>query len=322
VDLHVDSKAGGFFCRRLKASDMRNQVTSGEADGDDGDDEESENLTALETALAEKYQSLVVQGHSESCLWFKAGCKDDIYRLQVVRPSIWQPELRKRFLTLLDIGDAITGVTIQAPEDGSARLLLDDLPNAIMSPEERSKPASKKALDLALCGWRGSVESGNQLLHCDACFQRIGLWMYQPEYIASHRRPDEAADGDEITISEDHSGLDIVELHREHCPWRSADSQCATGSLHGLNASQILQKIATTCARDHRRRSDDKSRHVAAAQDDERDDDHAPASERPAVSREEVARQDKERESRLRKLKNLFNIKRRAPKAATSKSAV
>jgi hypothetical protein len=301
-----------------KASNGRKQVTSGEVD----DDEESEDLTALETALAEKYQSLVVQGHSGSCLWFKAGCKDDIYRLQVVRPSVWQPELRKRFLTLLHIDDAITGVAIRAPEDGSAPLMLEDLPNAIISHEERSKPASKKALDLALRGWRGSVESGQQLLHCDACFQRIGLWMYQPEYIASHRRNDEAADGDELNSSEDHPGLDLIEMHREHCPWRSADSQCATGSLHGLNASQILQRIATTCARDHRRRSDGNSRHVAAAEDDERDDDHASASERPAVSRDEVARQDKERESRLRKLRNLFNIKRRAPKAATSKTAV
>jgi hypothetical protein len=325
VDVNTVACRGGCDRRIFVDLSVESKVASGAADDDDDDDDDAEGLLSLEAALVEKYQGLVVQGHADSCLWFKAGCKDDIHRLQVVRPSIWQPELRKRFLSLLEIDEAIVSISIQdghddAQDSSPVKTLLDNLPSTIISQDDGSKPPAEKALNIALRGWRGSVESGNQLLHCDACFQRIGLWMYQPEYIASHREQDDTAENREDDVPESHDGLDLIELHREHCPWRNANSQCATGSLHGLNASQILHRIATTCARDNRRRSNDKLGSAVGEQhadDDGGETDPGLVSERPATSREEVARQDKERESRLRKLKNLFNIKRRAPKAVS-----
>jgi hypothetical protein len=316
VDVNTVACRGGCDRRIFVDLNVEPKVTSEVVDDDD--DNGTEGLMTLEAALIEKYQSLVVHGHADSCLWLKAGCKDDIHRLQVVLSSAWQPDLRRRFVSLLEIREAIEDVAIQPGHDDTsnesfAKRMLKDLPNTITSHDDESKLAAEKALGMALCGWRGSVESGNQLLHCDACFQRIGLWMYQPEYIASHRDEDDTAE-------DSNAGLDLIGIHREHCPWRNADAQCATGSLHGLNASQILRRMATNCARDNRRKSDDRSGR-AVEHNDEADDDTSPVSERPATSREEVARQDKERESRLRKLKNLFNIKRRTPKVA-SRAAV
>lgn len=306
---------------------------------------------ALETALAEKYQDVIIDGHAESCLWHRAGCKDDIYRLQVIRPSVWQPELRKRFLSALAIYDAIANIKTR-PLAHATQLtvpidrLLTDLPAPIISPEERTAPGAVRALEIAMHGWRGSVESGGtQLLHCDACFQRIGLWMYQPGYLAAHSAAS-AANGDDGEDPQPETDpvataaqLDLVEVHREHCPWRNAASQHAGGSLGGFNACQILQAIVSTCARDHRRRSDERgalrgdqqpmegaeglsaANGNGAAGEEMDGEDALLSSRRPAVSREEIARQDKERETRLRKLKNLFNIKRRTPKASSGAAA-
>jgi hypothetical protein len=183
VDVNTVACRGG--CDRRIFVDLNVEPRVAFEATDDDDDDDTEGVTSLETALIEKYQGLVVHGHADSCLWFKAGCKDDIHRLQVVRPSIWQPELRKRFLSLLEIDQSIASISIHHERDDtqdafSVKTLLGDLPYTIISSEERSKVAAIKALDMALCGWRGSVESGNQLLHCDACFQRIGLWMVIP----------------------------------------------------------------------------------------------------------------------------------------------
>ncbi len=86
-------------------------------------------------------------------------------------------------------------------------------------------------------------------------------------------------------------------------------------TLSGLNASQVLQRVVSTFARDQKRRLDqqDDSREGGAGQTDE--------ASSPMYSKEEVARKDKERESRLRKLKGLFNIKRRSTKSQSKAAA-
>ncbi|USW48236.1 Putative Zinc finger, C3HC, nuclear-interacting partner of ALK/Rsm1 [Septoria linicola] len=285
---------------------------------DDDDDDDEAEAAALEEALAERYKDEIVDGHSSSCMWHKAGCKDDIYRLPVVRPSIWQPELSKRFRSLLSIGSSIDKVKTKPLESTSTpEKLLKDLPREVIDPSDTTYESSAKALEIALHGWRGTSESGNDLLHCDACFQRVGLWMYQPEYLAARRRP--SVNDEDEEEDEDEVGVDLVEMHREHCPWRNPTSQKATGSLAGLNAAQILQRVVATAARDHRRRSHEPVLAVGG------DDDQHVAEETTEVSRTltraEVAQQDKERESRMRKLKNLFNIKRKSTSVLPARNA-
>lgn len=275
-------------------------------DVDEDDGEEERQAAAIEEALSERYRTEIIEGHASACMWHKAGCKDDIYRLPVVRPSIWQPELRKRCTSLLGINTSIQRLKTK-PLDPSNGKLLQDLPRDVLGP---AHTVDSQAFNIAMHGWRGSTESGTQLLHCDACFQRIGLWMYQPDY-KSGRHSSDSEDEESGTI-------DLLEMHRDHCPWRSPESQKATGSLSGLNACQILQRVVSTSVRDHRRRSDDHNA-VADTLQSEQVEKSAMSSP-PRLSREEIALQDKERESRLHKLKSLFSIKRRptskqAPKA-------
>lgn len=277
-----------------------------ESTEEDNEEDERE-AAALEEALSERYRSEIVEGHSSSCMWHKAGCKDDIYRLPVVRPSVWQPELRRRCIMLHQIKTSIHNLKTK-PLDPSNEKLFKELPRDILGPDQS---VDLKAFDIAMHGWRGSTDAGTQLLHCDACFQRVGLWMYQPDYKSGRSSLE--------TDDEDSGIIDLLEMHRDYCPWRNPASQKATGSLSGLNATQILQRVVSTSVRDHRRRSDDHAIAVVDALGSENVED-AELEPPEKLSREEVARRDKERESRLHKLKSLFSIKRRPASKALSKT--
>ncbi|KAK4901702.1 hypothetical protein LTR27_001474 [Elasticomyces elasticus] len=309
VDVNTVACKGGCEKRVVvsllfdKTDDNADESNTG-ADVEDSDDE-----SMREDALVKRYQSLLVDGHSTACPWHKAGCKDDIYHLQVVRPSIWQPELKKRYQSLRELDPVIRDVNVTTiPHESANSLpperLLADVPSDLLDDTDSTSKDTARALDVALHGWRGSQDSGNDLLHCDACFQRVGLWMYQPGYQQSRA----SSDDDEDSMAT----LDLLELHRDHCPWRNSETQKASGTLSGLNASQILQRVVSTYAREQRRKSDMASKTPQQLEDDDQVDDedlYAPAS--PAPSKEEVEQQDKERESKLKRLKSLFSIKRR-----------
>ena len=314
VDVNTVACRGG--CERRVVVSLSSPGRKAGEEVEDGSEEEEEGEAALEQALTERYKDVIVEGHGTNCMWRKDGCKDDIYRMQVVRPSVWQPELRKRYQSTLAIGDAVRDVKLKTVEKDDPKILptqrlLKDLPHDLVETSGASEDAtsSERAFEVAMHGWRGTKESGSQLLNCDACFQRIGLWMYQPDY----RPPGHDSDNEE---NEDSALIDLVEMHREHCPWRNSVSQKASGSLKGLNVCQILQRVVSTFARDQRRRSDEQTQNGTTDQPDE---EEAMPMDAPVLSREEVAAQDKERESRLRKLKAMFTIKRRSksvPKAA------
>jgi len=288
-----------------------NTEGEGEEDADGDEDGNEDGEEGFEEALIGRYTALLVDGHADSCPWRKAGCKEDIYRLQVVRPHVWQPELRTRYQSLLHISASTRDIKIATlAQDTTLYItpekLLSELPRAVLDTadtQSSSLPDDAKALEIALHGWRGSSDAGNDLLHCDACFQRIGLWMYQPDYKPSHV--------DEDDENEYPATIDLVEMHRDHCPWRNPATQKASGTLSGQNACQILHRVVSTCAREQRRRSDEALKITQRSEEDE-DALEAAMLASPAPSREEVEKQDRERDSRLRKLKALFTIKRKS----------
>lgn len=273
------------------------------------DEDNEENAVVLERSMIEQYRGAIVAGHKSSCPWYQAGCKDDIYRLPVVRPALWQSDLRKRYESLLATAPSIITIRVKEPLSDdpvfeSSRSLLGDLVE-ILGSREMDKDCGQKALRIAMHGWGGSSESGTSLLQCDACFQRIGLWMYQPYYRPPHR-----TEGGEIENAGEPTTVDLLEMHRDHCPWRNAETQCARDSLHGLNACQILARMVANAARDHRRRSREQAGIDVVAEEEAQIE----SSKTPPVirSREEIARKDQELESRIRKLKTLFTFKRKS----------
>ena len=310
VDVNTVACRGG--CERRMVISMTSSGTYAE----DQDGEQDDNgQQALEAALTERYKTEITNAHAESCLWRKSGCKDDIHHLQVIRPSIWQPELAKRVKSAVEIQRATEQVTFVSVEREGMKTftperLASELPANILDNAAAPKDTISTALDIALHGWRGSTESGSELLHCDACFQRVGLWMYQPGYRRRPAEPEEEV-SDPLTVN-------LIELHRDHCPWRNAASQNAPGSLQGLNATQVLARVVTTFARDHRRRSNESAVDKEPAPGST--DAATPCKQDPAFtapSTEDVASRDRERESRLRKLKRMLTIKRRSKVIST-----
>lgn len=312
VDVNTVACKGGCEKRVVVSLELAEKQNPQQDSDEDVDEEDSiEDDDALEQALANRYKEEIVSGHAPNCLWRQSGCKDDIYHLQVIRPSIWQPELKQRFQSTFTLRTDIENVTLRtAGKDeakvlSTASLLKDLVPEVIgESPASPTPSITAQALEIALHGWRGSTENRCALLHCDACFHRIGLWMYQPGY-----RPRGLIDEDET--DEERTTIDLVEMHREHCPWRNADMQRAAGIMKGLNACQILQRVVSTYAKDCRRRSIQQRAATTTPLGASPGLDGVDEVEPPVLSKEEVARQDKERESRLRKIKNLFSMRRR-----------
>lgn len=374
-------------------------VAEAEADVDDEEAEDELNDN-IERELVQRYKALLVEGHADGCLWRQAGCKNDIYRLPVVRPALWQPELRDRYRSLLAIAASFATVDL-FPSDKDVqpspeRLLADFPGNLLAAPqlddkvrEAQSRPATPrlgssstndgavdakteaKALKIALCGWHGRTEASTALLSCNACFQRVGLWMYQPDYRHPFSTPqskggsnendaeasEREGDAEVKDDNDDDRGLDLVEMHREHCPWRNGASQCGLGEYAGMPAWRILWRVVGRYADECRRRSRDRTslvplpaaqvdaaaapatptRLAAVARDGAesvRDEavagnvtggdvdiertDSVATNEHPELTREEISKQDKERISKLRRLKRVLGLKRKRPASVAS----
>lgn len=303
VDVNTVGCIGGCNRRVVVEADVaRKKIIESENQDPEEDPEDEE---ALQAALTARYHDEIINGHSVNCLWRKTGCKDDIHRLQLVRPAIWQPTLKERYTSLTGIATSIKDVDIRATkeqlalQDTIAELGTDILPATDLDQESQSK-----AFHIALYGWRGSTELAAELLKCDTCFQRVGLWMYQPGYKSRTVHSDDDDDDDED--NEGTSSLNLLDMHREYCPWRSAQSQQASGSLAGMNAHEILMKVISIYVKEKRRKSDLESRPEtpkAVIPD-------SSVATTPKPSRLEVAQQDRDRETKLAKLKRLLSVKR------------
>ncbi|KAJ6261268.1 hypothetical protein Dda_3937 [Drechslerella dactyloides] len=179
------------------------------------EDEEDEDIDAEATqgeedkleALVSKYEELIVTGHEEGCLWRKRGC-DSFYA---------------RYRSLHNLSDDQNVINLTKPDEVDISAL--NLPHDII--EDQPK---KNAMIMALFGWaKDDNESSVEMVKCDACFRRLGLWLFV-------KRPGSAEEeGDEFSSM---YRLNVVDEHRDYCPWVNAASQ--TGEHAGW---EILLRI-------------------------------------------------------------------------------
>lgn len=306
------------------------QTIDGQETADEDAEQEHEEVDgAVEQGFVERYKALLIDGHTEGCSWRRAGCKADIYRLPIVQTPVWQTQVRTAYASLLAIADAISSVRLRINDEmrPSPEKILSDLPKDFFSPptdapetpssstqqnRDEQTPSSPptpqpqppatpdlaaKALRIALTGWRGTTESRTALLNCDACFQRVGLWMYEGR--SSPTENNHKGPGDEE--ADDGTALDLVEMHREQCPFRNGAVQNMTSEpFAGWPAWRILWSVVARYADERRRRARDRFF----------DGPGEGEVEEPKVelSREEVARLDKERTNKLRRLKRVFGL--------------
>jgi hypothetical protein len=279
-------------------------------------------MANIENELAEKYRDLIVEGHDVDCMWRKNGCKDDIYRIKMADPLIWQKELRERYLSLMTVASSLPdtwtilgedSTNIQTPDmDELAKCLPIDIfkPKPLsgqqkeagnpaeVSPEveitsvSTRDPPNSTALSLALCGWSGQSPHGVELAFCTKCFQRIGLWLY---------RFDPNKPSSEVMT------FNPVELHREYCPWKNVTTQASVGTLAGLAGWEVLVKLVKA----GRRRFGVKDDTKEVKNERKSGDWSGSEDETPRQSREEMEAEDKARRSKIQRLKRVFSVKKK-----------
>lgn len=184
-------------------------------------------------------------------------------------------------------------------------------------PTKTAPPINNEALTLALFGWQAEPSPIPALATCPACFRRLGLWLFKPASSASSP-----------TISR----LDVANEHRDYCPWVNPESQNPTPSSdqnqqpRPSNSDQagweiLLRMINNNSARAERRSLSDMSEATGAAALD-----GGFASEVGSIlSRTETGdtkardARDRERWAKLKKLKQVFHVKRNRGKGAVDK---
>ncbi|KAL8822147.1 MAG: hypothetical protein Q9191_007107, partial [Dirinaria sp. TL-2023a] len=113
--------------------------------------------------------------------------------------------------------------TFEQPQDSPQLTSLlhlnpQETPTASPPPPPQPQPQiNHLALTLALFGWQAETDHIPGLATCNACFRRLGLWLFRPTLSLSSpsSSPKEPA----------MSRLDVIGEHRHYCPWINAESQ-------------------------------------------------------------------------------------------------
>ena len=261
-------------CQRRQLIDLKITVPeTGEQAEDDG--EWQKNVLA---GLVKKYERIIVEQHGPECFWRTNSCDgqssqitdlhcsnpqtDAIHRLPLVYPKTSILALNARYESILkmsssvpprmklpgglDLGDLFAQVTTCLAHFKPATTAKTPIDGASDPSSSISDDIKQKALAIALMGWRGDQSisiKGSDILRCDACFRRLGLWMWQ--------RSPPAADGPADSYCR------VFEAHGEHlqyCPWINAAMQnagrsAADGAQKHLAGWPTLAKLLAATAR-------------------------------------------------------------------------
>ena len=171
---------------------------------------------------------------------------------------------------------------------------------------------NEQALIFALFGWQAEAGHISGLAVCEACFRRLGLWLFK-----SRSR---STIGSEAAVVEEEasmSRLDVIEEHRDYCPWINAASQNGgvtptnrTPGLSELAGWEILARVIRNTAHLNGRSSQPPALPSTTVGDDSRGDVGSPA-DRAGQADAMALRDSKDRErwTKLRKLRQVFHIK-------------
>ncbi|KAJ4318518.1 hypothetical protein N0V94_004373 [Neodidymelliopsis sp. IMI 364377] len=204
---------------------------------DGRDIEMTEDLSLdVEPSLVERYRALIIDGHSEDCLWRKAGCQDDIYHIPIASRAKSSADLLSRYNFLLAISsDLPIQKNITYPDPHIDSIIARTPTSYFSDTTPPSTPAERTAFAFALFGWTGVSESRISLAVCNHCFQRLGLWLSSDDRLQEMSK--------RLDVPVESLRLNLLESHREHCPWKNAVVQgnSADSPIAGMAAWQTLE---------------------------------------------------------------------------------
>lgn len=164
-----------------------------------------------------------------------------------------------------------------------------------------SPPVNTAALTLALFGWQAEEGHISGLATCAACFRRLGLWLFKTP-------PDPASQSSM-------NRLDVVGEHRDYCPWVNALAQTGASSrrtsLDGLAGWQVLLRAVNAITKYERNESEMTSAVTITNLDDAASEVGSEVSFATlSKDRKSEDERDKERWAKLKRLKQIFHVKK------------
>ncbi|KAL2049253.1 hypothetical protein ABVK25_010520 [Lepraria finkii] len=303
-------------------NNRENKENEDERPADEDVDEEEWREKAQEE-LVEKYAEMIITSHGGGCLWRRRGCDDTIQRLPLAHRATAIDKLRRRYESLLAMApelppDPFTpeGLDISNIHAQTALLICsspsDPPPDCTQNtPSDLSKPpnnaaspppANTSAMTLALFGWQAEEGHISGLATCTACFRRLGLWLFRPS----------SSDTDSHSSME---RLDVIGEHRDYCPWVNPLSQNGTASrrssLDGLAGWEVLMR-AVNVSTLHRRGGSGDTTGATSKDLDAGASGVASLTSLATTSRDrkDEEERDKERWAKLKRLKQVFHVKR------------
>lgn len=251
---------------------------------------------------------------------------DTIYRLPLAHQATTLNGLRLRYESLVAIYSDLPSTLSTPPSftlSASHRLSQVFHPSVANSttspatpPSDSSPPIpiNHEALILALFGWQAEPSQISGLVSCPACFRRLGLWLF--------KSPTPPA-------SPSMTRLDVLTEHRDYCPWINPNSQSLgtstpdtqqphqpRSSTSGLAGWEILLRVVNNHAQ--LLRAGITSRPAPSWGPDpagvygDGESEGARSGSAAGESGDAKARdaRDSERWAKLKKLKQVFHVKR------------
>ncbi len=174
---------------------------------------------------------------------------------------------------------------------------------------------NKDALTLALFGWEAEAGHIKGLVACNACFRRLGLWLFldQPRSSSPTAKDDDDPQDDGPSVT----ALDVVNEHRDYCPWINAASQNGNAlKRKPVNGGEekagweILLRVLSTAHHFRVQPATVRTHSISVDQlEAQGKEDARPASSSTADTRTEENARDKERWAKLKNLKKAFDVK-------------
>lgn len=266
----------------------------------------------IEDALVEKYVELIITSHNEDCLWRKRGCDDSIFKMPLTNTPVTLHNLRERYDELCARKDTLPYTfNLHLPSEFDLSTILNYLPSDFFAPSSElslpqptSTDINTVAFQMALFGWEGHTHErlGAQFgsVSCHACFRVLGLWLFKSKKV---NEAGEEVEGAVVDC------LNVVNEHREYCPWRNPTSQ--NGSAKSSTSSMAGWEIIIRVLKNdfYLKHSADRSAEQPRPATSSNTTDIFGAEVESDDARSIREEKDNERWTRLRRVKSLFDTK-------------
>ncbi|KAH7135479.1 C3HC zinc finger-like-domain-containing protein [Dendryphion nanum] len=235
----------------------------------------------VDDGLVAKYQEKIVDGHHEECLWKKAGCKDEIYHIPIPNRAKSTAELLERYRSFKHISadlPLLENIIYPDPPvvDIVKRIpaIFFRLPDSDTPHDPPTSDTDLVAFAFALFGWTGISESKIAIASCGHCFQRNGLWLSQDARLKEMST--------KLDVPIESLRLNLIEAHREHCPWKNPDTQGnpKDGPIANMAAWETLEFLLLGSSKTMQENKNNESADLGSFRDSFDSDDGGSADEK------------------------------------------